>query len=74
MEQKKLTEEILADVLAGKIQYGSSRTIGVKEGYLDFIANDPGYSGSLPRDIQDKFIAFMNDIRAGRVPYTVPAL
>jgi simple sugar transport system substrate-binding protein len=74
MEQKKLTEEILADVLAGKIQYGVSRTVGVKEGYLDFIANDPGYSGSLPRDIQDKFNAFMNDIRAGRVPYTVPSL
>ncbi|GHV42671.1 BMP family ABC transporter substrate-binding protein [Spirochaetia bacterium] len=74
MEQKKLTEEILADVLAGKIQYGTSRTVGVKEGYLNFIAGDPGYTGSLPRDIQEKFNAFMNDIRAGRVPYTVPPL
>ncbi|GHT92295.1 BMP family ABC transporter substrate-binding protein [Spirochaetia bacterium] len=74
MEQKKLTEEILADVLAGRIQYGVSRTVGVKEGYLDFISGDPGYTGSLPKDIQDKFNAFMNDIRAGRVPYTVPPL
>jgi simple sugar transport system substrate-binding protein len=32
MEQKKLVEEILSDVLAGKIQYGTSRTVGVKEG------------------------------------------
>ncbi|GHV52820.1 BMP family ABC transporter substrate-binding protein [Spirochaetia bacterium] len=74
MEQKKLTEEILADVLAGKIQYGTSRTIGLKDGYLDFISDDPGYTGSLPKDIQDRFNAFMNDMRAGRVSYTVPAL
>jgi simple sugar transport system substrate-binding protein len=74
MEQKKLVQEILADALAGKIQYGVSRTVGVKEGYLDFASDDPGYTGSLPQDIRDKFDAFMRDIRAGRVSYTVPPL
>jgi simple sugar transport system substrate-binding protein len=74
MEQKKLTQEILADVVAGKIQYGSSRTVGVKEGYLNFIADDPAYIAGLPQDIRDKFSAFMKDIRAGRVAYTAPSL
>jgi hypothetical protein len=46
----------------------------VKEGYLDFISGDPGYTGSLPKDIQDKFNSFMDDVRAGRVSYTVPPL
>jgi riboflavin transport system substrate-binding protein len=60
MEQKKLIMEILEDVLAGKIQYGISRTIGVKEGYLNFIYDDPGYK-SLPGNIRERFEKFMND-------------
>jgi simple sugar transport system substrate-binding protein len=74
MEQKKLVKEILADVLAGKINYGSSKTVGVKEGYIDFIFDDPGYRDHVPAEIQQKFGAFMDDFRAGRVNYTVPAL
>ncbi|MDR1443713.1 MAG: BMP family ABC transporter substrate-binding protein [Treponema sp.] len=74
MGQKKLAEEILADALAGKIIYGSSRTVGLKEGYLDFIADDPDYTAALPQDIRDKFEVFMNDIRAGRISYTAPPL
>jgi simple sugar transport system substrate-binding protein len=74
MEQKKLVEEILADALAGNIQYGVSRTVGVREGYLDFIAGDPGYSQYLPADIQERFKILMDDIRAGRIDYAVPSL
>jgi simple sugar transport system substrate-binding protein len=74
MEQKKLVIEILGDVLAGKIRYGNSQTVGVKEGYLNFISDDPGYTNYVPQDIQQKFNAFMADIKAGRVSYTLPAL
>ncbi|MCL1836752.1 MAG: BMP family ABC transporter substrate-binding protein [Treponema sp.] len=74
MEQKKLVKEILSDVIAGKIQYGSSRTVGVKEGYLDFIFDDPGYRDSLPPEIQEQFETFVDDLRAGRVEYTIPPL
>ncbi|MDR2402793.1 MAG: BMP family ABC transporter substrate-binding protein [Spirochaetaceae bacterium] len=74
MEQKKLVEEILAEVLAGTVQYGSARLVGAADGYLGFIANDPGYTGYLPQDIQAKFNAFMDDIRAGKIRYTLPPL
>ncbi|MDR0316082.1 MAG: BMP family ABC transporter substrate-binding protein [Treponema sp.] len=74
MQQKKLAKEILADALAGKLQYGASKLVGAKEGYLDFIADDPGYRDYLPDDIQQEFNAFMNDIRLGRVEYTAPPL
>jgi simple sugar transport system substrate-binding protein len=62
MEQKKLTKEILADVMEGNIQYGSGRTIGVKEGYLNFIFDDPGYREYLPVEIQKQFEAFMDEL------------
>ncbi|MDR1251437.1 MAG: BMP family ABC transporter substrate-binding protein [Treponema sp.] len=74
MEQKRLVMEILSDALAGKIQYGTSRTVGAKEGYLNFIADDPGYREYLPADMRERFDAFMDDIRAGRVSFSVPPL
>jgi len=74
IEQKKLVKEILAGVLAGEIEYGSSRTIGVKENYINFIFDDPGYRDFLPEDIQQKFGSFMDDLRSGRIEYTVPKL
>jgi simple sugar transport system substrate-binding protein len=74
MEQKKLVTEILAGALAGNIQYGTARIVGAADGYLNFIADDPGYRDYVPADMQRQYDAFMNDIRAGRVAYTVPPL
>jgi simple sugar transport system substrate-binding protein len=74
MEQKKLVLEILGDVLAGKMQYGTGKTVGVEEGYLNFIFGDFGYRESLPAEIQEQFATFMDDLRSGRVAYTVPPL
>jgi simple sugar transport system substrate-binding protein len=74
MEQQKLVEEILAEVLAGTIRYGTARTVGAAEGYLDFIANDPGYTNYVPPEIQQRFNAFVADIKAGKVAYTLPPL
>lgn len=74
MEQKKLTKEILKDALAGSIEYGTATTVGAQEGYLGFIADDPAYIENLPADIRSTFDAFMDDIRAGKVKYTLPAL
>ncbi|MDR3019586.1 MAG: BMP family ABC transporter substrate-binding protein [Treponema sp.] len=55
MEQKKLVMEILEQALAGEIQYGISETIGVKEGYLRFEFDDPGYKNTLPASLREKF-------------------
>jgi simple sugar transport system substrate-binding protein len=74
VQQKKLTEEILADALEGKIVYSVSQTVGVAEGYLDFITGDPLYTNYVPQDIQDKMGGFMDDFRAGRISYTLPPL
>jgi simple sugar transport system substrate-binding protein len=74
MEQKKLVIEILGDVLAGRITYGAADTLGVKEGYLNFITDDPGYQNTLPANIRRRFELFLDDLRSGRINYTVPQL
>ena len=69
MEQKKLVTEILSNVLAGKMEYGISETVGVKEGYLEFVFDDPLYRDSLPSPIRQRFESFMEDLRQGRINY-----
>jgi len=74
MEQKKLAIEILEDALAGRITYGTADTLGIKDGYLNFITDDPGYQNTLPADIRQRFEKFLDDLRAGRINYTIPQL
>jgi simple sugar transport system substrate-binding protein len=62
MEQKKLVKEILASTLAGETQYGTGKTVGVKEGYLGFISDDPSYRDNLPAEIREKFDSFMDEL------------
>ncbi|MCL2809030.1 MAG: BMP family ABC transporter substrate-binding protein, partial [Treponema sp.] len=58
MNQKKLVMEILNDVLNDRVEYGISKTIGVNEGYLEFIFDEPGYQ-NLPEDIKERFESFI---------------
>ncbi|MDD3824302.1 MAG: BMP family ABC transporter substrate-binding protein [Sphaerochaetaceae bacterium] len=74
MEQRKLVMEVLSDVLSGSVAYGTASIVGVKEGYLGFHFDDPAYVRNLPQDIRDKFEAFMQEVREGRVSYTLPPL
>ena len=73
MEQKKLVTEILEKAIDGNIQFGTAQSIGVKEGYLGFI-DDDNYRNSVSAGIQEKFGFFMDDLRAGRIDYTIPPL
>jgi simple sugar transport system substrate-binding protein len=74
LEQKKLVMEILSAALNGAVEYGICDTLGVKEGYINFKMDDPLYRDSLPADIREKFERFFEDLKAGRINYTVPAL
>ncbi|MCL2599619.1 MAG: BMP family ABC transporter substrate-binding protein [Treponema sp.] len=74
VKQRELTKEILANFLEGNIQFGVSRTVGVQEGYIDFIFDDPGFREHVPAYIQERLAAFMDDLRAGRIEFDVPPL
>ncbi|MCL2800714.1 MAG: BMP family ABC transporter substrate-binding protein [Treponema sp.] len=60
MEQKKLMLEIIEEILSGEMQYGYNRTIGISDGYLGFITDDPAYQ-NLPLDIRTRFEQFLNE-------------
>ena len=62
MEQKKLVKKILDDVLKGKIEYGLCDVLGVRDGYLGFIDEDPGYYNFVPEDIRETFKQFLEEL------------
>jgi basic membrane lipoprotein Med (substrate-binding protein (PBP1-ABC) superfamily) len=67
MKIRKLVMEVLEQALNNEIEYGISETVGLKEGYLNFIFDDPGYYDNIPKDIRERFEAFMYDLYTGRV-------
>lgn len=74
MEQKKLTKEILTNYLNGQIEFGSAKAVGVQNGYLGFLSDHEAYKTYVPEDIRSEFDAFFEDLKAGKIEYTVPTL
>ncbi|MDR2965048.1 MAG: BMP family ABC transporter substrate-binding protein [Treponema sp.] len=63
MEIKKLVMEVLEQALNNEIEYGKPETVGLKEGYLNFIFNDPGYYDNIPQEIRQRFEMFVEELR-----------
>jgi simple sugar transport system substrate-binding protein len=74
MQQKKLAEEILDKAVNGTLEYGTAKTLGFKEGYLDFIATDAQYQKLVPAAVQAKMADFVNKLKAGTLDIPTPEL
>ena len=74
MRQRELTYEILGNFIAGNIPFGTSVELGVPEGYVDFIFDDPGFRDHVPVYIQERLEAFVDGLRYGRLEFSVPPL
>ncbi|MBN2860591.1 MAG: BMP family ABC transporter substrate-binding protein, partial [Sphaerochaetaceae bacterium] len=74
MEQKKVTMEALQEVIDGTVAYGKASVVGLVDGYVRFIDEDPLYEQAVPRHIRDVFSEFLSDLSSGEIPYTLPAL
>lgn len=74
MEQKKVTMEALQEVIDGTVAYGTASVVGLADGYVRFIDEDPLYEQAVPGHIRDAFSQFLRDLSDGKIPYTLPAL
>jgi simple sugar transport system substrate-binding protein len=74
MEQQKLAEEILQQATTGQIEYGKASVVGLEEGYIGFVFDNPAYTENLPQSIRDRFESFMEEFEAGTVPVAIPSL
>ena len=65
-QQKAAREKTLA-FLGGTLPFGRAEYAGVREGYVDFIEDDPIYRNTVSEPVRQKQSALLQQIRAGRL-------
>ena len=66
MEQKKMSYNVTKEFLEGKTPWGSAKMVGIKEGFVDFVQDDPNYIKTVPEEIRKTMAELLNDIRSGK--------
>ena len=66
MEQKKMSYNVTKEFIEGKTPWGVAKMVGIKEGFVDFVQDDPNYIKAVPQDIREKMSTLLDEIRAGK--------
>ena len=72
MEQKRMAREMTEQYLAGKTAFGTAKTVGVADGYVDFVLDDPLFVKAVPASIREKMEKVVLSIKNGEL--TLPVL
>ncbi|MDR1373774.1 MAG: BMP family ABC transporter substrate-binding protein, partial [Treponema sp.] len=67
LRQDRAAYEKTRDYLEGRLPFGSSELVGVVQGYVDFIQDDPNYTATVKPEIREKQAALVDQIRSGRL-------
>lgn len=67
MEQVRLSKEMTTEYLEGKTPWGQADTVGVKEGYVRFVDDNPLYVSAVSEANRNKLKKLVDDIKAGNV-------
>ncbi len=67
VEQEKAAEELTTSFLNKTIKWGTSRTVGIKDGYIKFVQDDPEYLKIIPETVQKKVKTVVNAIKTGKL-------
>ena len=65
MEQVAIAEKVTSEFLEGKTPWGTAEMVGVKEGYVTFIDDDPNYLSTVPKNVQNIMEALVIKIKSG---------
>ncbi|MBR4180252.1 MAG: BMP family ABC transporter substrate-binding protein [Treponema sp.] len=66
MKQEELAFLMTTEFLKGKTSWGTAKMLGVKDGYVDFVQDDPLYESTVPADIRGKMAGLVDDIKSGK--------
>ena len=66
MKQQELSYIMTTDFLNGKTEWGTAKMFGVKEGFVDFVQDDPLYLSTVPVGVRAKMTALVDDIKSGK--------
>lgn len=65
LEQNRMAKEVTTDCLKGNTAFGTARTVGVREGYIRFVQDDPLYISTLPESERERIDAVYAKIKKG---------
>ena len=67
IELDRAAYEKTSAAIRGELPFGSAETVGIAEGYIDFVTEDPAYREYLPASLREKLESHLADLAAGRV-------
>ena len=53
--------------LNGKTEWGSAKMLGVKEGFVDFVQDDPLYISTVPSTVRNQMAELVDSIKSGEI-------
>ena len=71
MKQKKLAYEQILNFIDGKLQEGTASTLGIKEGYVNFVSDDEIYIQTVPEEIRKQQDEMLKKIVDGSLDLSV---
>ena len=67
MKQKEMAQIAVSDYLTGKTAWGKADMVGIKEGFVDFVQDDPNYINTVPADVRAKMSDLIQNIKTGKL-------
>lgn len=67
MEQEKMAKMVTQEFLEGNTPWGTAKMVGIKEGFVDFVQDDPNYISTIPEDIRNEMKSLIDDIKSGNL-------
>jgi len=65
--QRKAAYEKTLDALEGRIPFGTAEVVGVSDGWIEFIFDDPLYIEHVPEKLRQKQVELFEELHSGRL-------
>ncbi len=65
MKQQELSAIMTTTFLNGKTEWGTAKMLGVKDGFVDFVQDDPLYEETVPANIRVQMAKLVDSIKDG---------
>ena len=72
MKQEQAAYEITKDFLDGKTDFGSAKTVGIKDGYVRFVDDDINFTTFVDKSVQEKILDEYGKIVSGELEISYP--
>lgn len=67
MKQKEMSYMVTKDFINDETKWGTAKMVGFKEGFVDFVQDNPLYISTVPEDIRSTMSKLVNDIKTGAI-------